>query len=324
MASTAFVLYESALDLLGSKDANGKALATCPVHGKGDNKALRVWRKTDGGVTCKCFGGCDWRDVHGWLCAQLGIRPTDAKPRVVDAAEMERRAAVRREAEAKAERNRVRAVTRTKTVLKIADSAVGHPYLMRKGVQPTPTLRQIPLLKLLRAIQYHPKDRNGDKLLGDVLIVPVKVGDTFTSIEMIDGDGRKSALAAGERAGGYWATEKLTDSPEVVLVGEGVATVLSAAQCSGHPGVATLSVSQLEPVTLLMKSRYPAAKIVVLADLDSEGRPHKDAVRVASEVGVALGSPAGAGREKSGFDFNDLHVKCGSEAVKHAIEEAIL
>ncbi|WP_175130620.1 toprim domain-containing protein [Paraburkholderia rhynchosiae] len=317
-------MYELTLDLLGSKDANGKALATCPTHGEGNNRALRIWRKADGGTVCKCFGGCDWRDVHDWLCSKLGIQSTEATPREVDEAEMKRRADLRRESEAKAERNRVRAVTRVKTVLKISDHVTEHGYLVKKGVQPTPTLRQIPLLKLLRVIQYHPKDRNGDKLRGDVLIVPVKCGDTFTSIEMIDGDGRKSALAGGEKVGGFWATQKLPDAREVLLVGEGVATCLSASQCSGYPAIATLSVSQLERVVRLMQARYPASKIVVLADLDKSGEPHTEAVRVSKEFDTFLGLPGGEGGcELAEMDFNDLHLMCGIQSVQTAIQKAL-
>jgi putative DNA primase/helicase len=324
MAATSYVAFEDALTLLGAKDRAGKAMCACPTHGSGKNQALRVWRKPDGGTSVKCFGGCRWEDIHSWLCAQLGIRPTEAKPRAVDAAELKRRDDARREAEATAARKRERAVTRTATVMKVASHVVSHPYLMRKGVQPTPTLRVIPLLKLLRAIQYHPKDRDGEKLLGDILVVPVKVGDTFTSMEFIDGDGRKSALAGGEKAGGFWLTERLPENPEVILVGEGVATVLSASQCSGYPGVACLSVSGLEAVVKLMKARFPASKIVVLADLNDKGLPHETAVQVAKEQTVFLGLPSTKGDCRLlKLDFNDAHLINGSQSVQSAIQKAL-
>jgi len=50
----------------------------------------------------------------------------------------------------------------------------------------------------------------GDLLTGRLLVVPVKQGDRLSTLELIDGDKRKAALAGrGSKAGGYWATERL-------------------------------------------------------------------------------------------------------------------
>jgi putative DNA primase/helicase len=85
---------------------------------------------------------------------------------------------------------------------------------------------------------YAPKS-SGERLTGRLLVVPVNQGDSLSTLELIDGGGRKAALAGrGSKVGGYWATESLPDDDGTgltLLIGEGVATVLSASAATGHP-----------------------------------------------------------------------------------------
>jgi putative DNA primase/helicase len=70
--------------------------------------------------------------------------------------------------------------------------------------------------------------------------------------------------------GGYWATERLPDgggTDLTLLIGEGVATVLSAKKATGHLAVAALSSSNLSAVAKEMRDRYHEAVIVILVDL---------------------------------------------------------
>ena len=133
-------------------------------------------------------------------------------------------------------------------------------------------------------------------LTGRLLVVPVKQGDGISTLELIDGDKRKAALAGrGSKVGGYWATERLPDGDGdglTLLIGEGVATVLSAKEATGHPAIAALSSGNLPAVAKAMRERYPAAALVILADLvKATGEPDPHAIEAARSVGGKLAIP---------------------------------
>ena len=247
----------------------------------------------------------------------------------VDPAEFERRRAERGRRTAKEAEEREKSASHAATLALAVWSAASpagadHPYLTRKGVQPVDTLREIDAGKLAALIGYQPK-RGDDPLAGRILIAPVKVGGKLSTLEMIDGDGRKSALAGGVKAGGYWAAHKLPDAPNVVLIAEGVATARSACQCTGYPAIASLSVGQMEVAARAMRERYPDASLVLLADLDKvSGEPHETAVTAAQALGARLAVPAFEGdRQPDQTDFNDMHAARGAEAVKAAIDAVL-
>ncbi|PYE23137.1 phage/plasmid primase-like uncharacterized protein [Paraburkholderia silvatlantica] len=247
----------------------------------------------------------------------------------VDPAELERRRAERDRRAAKEAEEREKSASHAATLALAVWSAAGpagadHPYLTRKGVQPVDTLREIDVGKLAALIGYQPK-RGDDLLVGRILIAPVKVGGKLSTLEMIDGDGRKSALAGGVKAGGYWAAHKLPDAPNVVLIAEGVVTALSASQCTGYPAIASLSVGQMEAAALAMRERHSDGALVLLADLDkASGEPHDTTVKAAQALGVRLVVPAfDDDRHPDQTDFNDMHIARGAEAVKTAIDAVL-
>lgn len=168
--------------------------------------------------------------------------------------------------------------------------APDHPYLVKKQVVAVETLREISA-KQVRAILGYPLSCGQTPLVGRLLVVPVKQGDRLSTLEMIDGDGRKSALAGrGTKIGGYWATGVINEA-DTLVVGEGVATVLTAKLASGHTGVATLSSNNLVEVAKWLRKRYPGLRIILLADLvRATGAPDPHAVTAAHSVG-AVGHP---------------------------------
>jgi putative DNA primase/helicase len=61
-------------------------------------------------------------------------------------------------------------------------------------------------------------------LQGRCLVVPIESGGKLSSLQLVDGDGRKHFLASGALRGAYWASQTLPDSDTgslVVLIGEG-------------------------------------------------------------------------------------------------------
>lgn len=240
-----------------------------------------------------------------------------------------RRIAAERAAKEEAEtaRERAEAAKKAAAIWKAGTEPAGNPYLTRQQVAPVATLREIDSGAAAAILGYPPKS-GGDLLTGRLLVVPVKQGDGLSTLELIDGDKRKAALAGrGTKTGGYWAAQQLPEGDGkglTLLIGEGVATVLSGKEASGHPAIAALSAGNLPAVAKAMRERYPAAVLVMLADLvKATGEPDPHAIEAAK---VGAGKTAipdfGVDRDPDMTDMNDLFILGGPEAVAQAITNA--
>lgn len=292
--------------------------------GRGDDEAASVWKSISESGALKIgtlfheAKANGWRDDGGYQ----KTTPEELAKRKRIAAE---RAA---QEEAEIARERADTASRAAAILKAATEAkADHPYLSRKRVSPVATLREIDAGVAAAILGYPPKS-GGSLLAGRLLVVPVKQGDSLSTLELIDGDKRKAALAGrGSKAGGYWATGRLPDGDGAgltLLIGEGVATVLSAKEATGHPAIAALSSGNLPVVAKAMRERYPAAALVILADLvKATGEPDPHAIEAAK---VGAGRTAipdfGSDRDPDMTDFNDMMILDGEEAVARAIASA--
>jgi putative DNA primase/helicase len=252
------------------------------------------------------------------------------KPTPEELAERRRIAAERAsKEEAEIARERVDTAKKAKAILKAATPAkADHPYLSRKQVLPVATLREIDA-SAAAAILGYPLKSGGDLLTGRLVVVPIKRDNDISTLELIAEPGRKAALAGrGSKAGGFWASERLPDGDGTgltLLIGEGVATVLSAREATGYPGVAALSSNNLLAVAKTLRERYPAAALVILADLvKTTGEPDPHASETARTVDGRLAVPNfGPDRQNEWTDFNDLHQARGREAVAECIARAM-
>ena len=226
--------------------------------------------------------------------------------------------------EARTASERAEAAKKSAAVWKAASEAkADHPYLVRKQVSPVATLREIDAVAVAVILGYAPKS-SGESLAGRLLVAPVKLGDGLSTLELIDETGRKSAVYGGAKSGGYWAAQPLSDDVATLLIGEGVATVLTARESSGHPAISALSAGNLPAVAKAMRTLYPATALVILADLvKATGAPDPHAVEAARSVGGRVAIPDfGANRPDGATDFNDMAVLAGVDAVKRAIVSA--
>lgn len=292
--------------------------------GRGDDEAAAVWKSISETGALKIGTLFHEAKANGWRDDGGHQKPTPE-----ELAER-RRIAAERAAKEEAEIARERADTAKKAaaILKAATEAqADNPYLVRKQVSPVATLREIDAGTAAAILGYPPKS-GGDQLTGRLLVVPVKQGDGISTVELIDGDKRKAALAGrGSKVGGYWATERLPDGDGAgltLLIGEGVATGLSASEATGHPAIATLSSGNLPSVAKAMRERYPAAVIVILADLvKATGEPDPHAIEAAK---VGAGRTAipdfGSDRDLDMTDMNDLSILGGPEAIAACIASA--
>ncbi|MEK6383366.1 MAG: PriCT-2 domain-containing protein [Paraburkholderia tropica] len=202
----------------------------------------------------------------------------------------------------------------------------GHPYLERKQVRAVPTLRELEAEELHALLGYVPRSA-GDPLGGRVLVVPVRIGESLSTLELIDAEGRKSALAGGAKSGGYWVVEpgQLREGAVTpVLIAEGVATTLAAWQATGWFSVAALSSGNLRPVAAMWRGRYPEAEIAVLADL---GAGYEHAKQAALGTSSRLAEPRFAPEARVAgeipTDFDDMVVLSGFRAVGEILRESI-
>jgi phage/plasmid primase-like uncharacterized protein len=196
-----------------------------------------------------------------------------------------------------------------------------HPYLVRKKIGPTSTLREIHVDQAKSILGYTPK-QDGELLRGRLIVAPVKLGDRLSTLEFIDERGRKSAVWRGVKKGGYWATERLPEGDGdgvTILIGEGVATCISAGAATRCAATAALTHGNLAQVAQDLRSRYPKAKLVLLADLGIGLDSARDAATAVD--GFLAAPPSGIDGVK---DFNDLALANGAEAVKAAIDAAQL
>ncbi len=277
--------------------------------------------ETDGGITIATLFGlardAGWRD--------------DGTYRVPEPEEIERRRNEQTASEARARQKRQKsAVDAQRSALKVWAMASpvcnSHPYLLCKGVTATPTFRETDAAKASAVLGYEPRI-GGQPLEGRLLAIPIKAGDALASLQLIDGAGRKHFIAGGRVTGGYWAAQALPDDDgagSVLLIGEGVATVLTATAATEALGVAALSSGNLRAVAGSLRKRYPASQIVVLADIDKKtGKADAHAVAAARDAEARLAVPRfPEGPAPDRKDFNDLARHCGGDAVRKAIAGA--
>lgn len=187
-------------------------------------------------------------------------------------------------------------------------------------------MKELSAEEIKNILGYAPKSKEV-LLEGILLIIPVKARGILSTIELIDCQGRKAALAGrGSKSGGYWSSGELpgdTKSVKPILIGEGVATVVAAAQATGYLAIAVLSSSNLISVAKQMRERFGLAKLIILADLvKSTKEPDSHAVEAAKLInGVLVLPDFGEHCSPQNKDFNDMANLLGREAVKHVITE---
>ena len=205
--------------------------------------------------------------------------------------------------------------------------APDHPYLMRKQIAPLPTLRELEAEELHVLLGYAPKS-NDAALLGRVLIVPVRIGHQISTLELIDCEGRKSSLAGGAKAGGWWSVmpeQYRRGACLPVLIAEGVATAVSAWQATGWYTLAALSSGNLPKVATVWRAQHPKDELVILADL---GAGYAHAEHAARDAHARLVAPRFASGARIAnqlpTDFNDMAVLDGKDAVGELLRRAVL
>jgi putative DNA primase/helicase len=288
-----------------------------------ERDAVSVWRGIDSGGNVSIGSLFFEAKEHGWQDTGTihTSTPAEIAQRAADRASKDAAARIKKASEHASGAKNAGKLWATAT-----PAPAEHPYLVRKQVAPVTTIKIINLTDAVAILGYAPK-QNDAPLIGPLLVIPVKIGEAISTCELIDGDGRKHAIKDGAKACGYWAAQRLPDGDGTGLtlaICEGVATTLSVVQASAHHGIAALSAGNLVKVAQAMRHHFPAAVIILAADLDkTTGAPDRHAIEAAATVGGLLAVPDfGLNREPGQTDFNDMAVLYGLEAVKAIIDNA--
>ncbi|MDN7179196.1 PriCT-2 domain-containing protein [Caballeronia sp. SEWSISQ10-4 2] len=199
-----------------------------------------------------------------------------------------------------------------------------HPYLTRKQLKSTEMLRELEAIELRTLLGYEASSEE-EILTGRVLIVPVWRGAILSTLELIDEHGRKSSLAGGVKKGGYWMTrpEPVTgETASPMLIGEGMATVLSAHRATGWFAAAALSSGNLSEVAGILRERFPDAELIVIGDLGHGEESARQAARhVAAQLALPVFAPQALIEGSRPTDFNDMAVLSGTDAVRRLLRD---
>ena len=156
-----------------------------------------------------------------------------------------------------------------------------NPYLKRKKVLPLGDIRECDAADVA--------SKAG--LTGECLVVPVmNLSGKITSLQYIDGGGNKRFLFGGEKRGCFFpipAEDKSRNG--TLLIGEGLATVLSACMSTGFAGLVAFDCGNLTAVAHIARGRYPEREIVICADNDVETNGNPGLTK-AREAALASGS----------------------------------
>lgn len=183
-------------------------------------------------------------------------------------------------------------------------------YLSRKGVLPMGDLRQTP---------------------DGRLVVPVlNAQSQIVNLQFIAGDGRKLFLKDGRKNGCFFPIPaRDNDRSGPLLIGEGVATVLSVCMATGMAGLAAFDCGNLEAVARVARGKYPEREIILCADNDCQttgrdGALWNPGVEAATEAARAAGGKLAVcpAHDGQAADFNDLHAARGLNVVQEAVEKA--
>ena len=216
-----------------------------------------------------------------------------------------------------------------------------HPYLVKKFINNylmsnkrgwDLRLGYLPELNEILGYQFK---HQGTPLMGHALVVPLRdypccdsIFKSIKSLQLIDGNGKKTMLAGGQIKGNAWysrcfMSEKIMHEEldyGTIGICEGVATAISVTKIFGVYTVAAMSCTNLKPVALKIRKLFPNANIVIYGD---KGNGERDAYMAAQSVNAYVQIPSFTNECLKNFmartgsnnptDFNDLMVGLGED-----------
>ena len=122
-----------------------------------------------------------------------------------------------------------------------------HEYLRRKGV----------------------KSHGVQEWRGRLVIPIYDASGRLQSLQFISPDGTKRFLSGGKLIGGRFLIGREPSPDDVILIGEGYATMATLHAETSYPCFVAFSAVNLEQVALSIRARHPKSKIVICGDNDA-------------------------------------------------------
>jgi putative DNA primase/helicase len=298
-------LTQAGLIIKGMPVMNGKRQRVATVEDKGKGKKSGVYtgyldRRPAGWIVNyhRTDEVLNWKAVDGEADPITSLHLRAGARQAQDDAERDR---------AETHRKNTDAARRLYDRLPAADPA--HPYLERKGIPPTPDIRQT---------------KNG------ALVVPFfSAQGEFKTLQYITADGDKLLFKDAPKQGAFLAVGGPLQAGQPILYAEGYATARSLNLALNIPVVMTIDAGNMVTVAQALKQEYPERKHLFLADFDhakDENKGLLKATEAAALVGGRALYPQFTDAEKGrGFtDYNDLHHSRGLAALRDQVLPAVL
>jgi len=267
------------------KRSGSEWVARCPAHDD-RNASLSIREGAGGRILLNCFAGCTPWEVTRAMGLTLADLFFEGGSGVAKA-------------------RRTNKPTRNfQAILERANPArKDHPYLLRKGVEACPGLKQLK-----------------SELLAPVTNAKGKV----TGIQRISASGKKKFLAGSKVSGNFFKIHG--DAASGMFLCEGIATGLTIRKSTGGTVYVAFSASNLKPVAQVVREKHPEAEITICADNDqwTKGNPGLTAAREAAwAVDGQLAVPRFKNTTTHPTDFNDLDLLEGAQAVAKNLAQAV-
>jgi putative DNA primase/helicase len=287
---------------LGGHKVGFNWMARCPAH-EDRTPSLAITSGNDGAVLVRCHAGCNQRKVIEAL-RRLGLwEPADRY----------RRSRSKSDDCVQPSESEPDDIQRAQTALAIwqrSQPSVGTPvatYLRSRGL----TISLPPSIRFHSGLR-HPTGDTWPAMVGLVTHGidgrPIGIHRTFLARDASGTPVEPVKMMLGPCGGG---AVQLGRPVEVLMVGEGIETCLSAMQATGHPAWAALSTAGVRGLELPRRVR----DVIVLADGDTPGEA---AAQESAWRWKRQGLRVRIARPPSGMDFNDLLVHRGSLIAEYA------
>ena len=166
------------------------------------------------------------------------------------------------------------------------------------------------------------------------LAVPLKdINGKFISLQWIEPDGKKTFFNNTTVKEAFWsiALDTVKGNPsEVILIGEGFATMAKVYELTNLPCVAAMNCGKLSEIAQILKKKFPKITVIITADDDKSTElktgknPGIEAARKVVKDGFAktfLAPPFKSPDE--GTDWDDFAIKYGDEITKDILNGKI-
>ena len=185
-----------------------------------------------------------------------------------------------------------------------AKPAEDHPYLDDKGIK----------------AHGIGQDRYGN------LLIPYRQHGQLTTCQRIEpkpdekGKWPKNFLSKKTFPDAYakGSSFEIDGDSSTVYVAEGYSTGASIHEATGATVIVVGFKDNFGPAMASLRHQYPNSQIVFCADNDSHGKGLEAARKAALPLNARVTMP-----EKTGWDFNDLYVKNGADAVRTALSKFV-